>query len=110
MNLKNLMIENNVSRIELAKRMGVSTSQIDKWCRLGISVNCKHFGKLRQIFPGLTPKEVTIRKDGETEDLRFRAGRPKMALDLDELEDVEHTHSKISRISSFPKIKFRKSN
>lgn len=62
--------------MDIAKHLDVSISQIYKWNRDGISVNCKHYLALKELLPELEPKEILLTKYGK-EDQRFRAGRKK---------------------------------
>ena len=84
MNLLDLMKKHRISTIDLSKLLDVNVSQIYKWNREGISINCKHYLKLKQILPELEPKEVLLTKSGK-EDGRYRAGRKrKNKIETDE--------------------------
>ena len=76
MNLLDLMKQHRISMTDLSKQLDISVSQIYKWNREGISLNCKHYLAIKQILPELEPKEILLTKDGK-EDGRYKAGRKK---------------------------------
>ena len=65
-----------ISIVDLSKKLDVPVPQIYKWNREGISINCKHYLKLKKMFPDLEPKEILLTKQGK-EDERYKAGRKK---------------------------------
>ena len=85
-----------ISTIDLSKTLDVSVSQIYKWNREGISINCKHYLALKKILPELEPKEVLLTKSGK-EDGRYRAGRKrKSAVEINEKPSTpENPHKSV---------------
>ena len=104
MNLLDLMKSQGLTIIDLAKDLDVSVSQIYKWNREGISINCKHYRNLKRLIPQVTPKEITLTKNGE-EDGRVRSGRDK-----NKFTPVQETNSyqeEDFQSTLFPKIVIR---
>lgn len=99
---------NEVSIKELANTLDVSTSQIYKWNREGISKYNPHFKKIKEIFPEIQPKQQLIKKNGE-EDGRYRSGRKKQQrLTLNKEEIIEFSKEKEFKSTLFPKININK--
>ena len=101
MNLLDLMTNQGLSITDLAKELDVSVSQIYKWNREGISINCKHYLALKRLIPQVIPKEITVTKAGE-EDGRVRSGRSKKKY-TDELENGNSPEKEFKSVL-FPKI------
>ena len=100
------MKSQKITMDHLAKELDVTHSQIYKWNREGISINCKHYLKLKTIIPELQPKEITITKYGK-EDTRFKAGRPrKHTLVLTEVDSEPPTETEFTS-DIFPRIKIK---
>lgn len=99
--MKEIMKMRNITVKELASTLDVSTSQIYKWNREGISRHNPHFYKLKEILPEVQPKEPLLTKQGE-EDQRYRAGRKRIKSTLS-ITDSE-TKEKEFESALFPKI------
>ena len=96
------MKTSQISIVDLSKKLDVSASQIYKWNREGISLNCKHYLQLKEILPELEPKEILLTKQGK-EDGRCKAGRKKLkAIPLNEIT-TQHTESQ-HKSALFPTI------
>lgn len=92
--------------IDLSKELDVSASQIYKWNREGISINCKHYLKLKEVIPQVIPKEITVTSEGK-EDGRIRAGRKRKELNLTTISQNDSNPEKEFASTLFPKITIR---
>ena len=91
---------------DLAKELDVSASQIYKWNREGISINCKHYLHLKQLIPQVIPKEITVTLAGK-EDGRIRAGRKRKELNPTTIPKNNNDPEKEFISTLFPKITIR---
>lgn len=105
--LLRLLDEKGISYIDVAKKLDISTAQLYRWNKNGISNNSKYYEKLKEIVPELKPKEPTLKKDGSL-DMRVNGARKKKTeLHLTET-DIKTPSEEKNRDSIFPKITFRK--
>jgi DNA-binding Xre family transcriptional regulator len=49
-NLKQLLVEKNISQIWLAKKIGVDTSMVSKWTKWGLRIPEKHTMKICKVL------------------------------------------------------------
>ena len=96
--LSKLLKEKNMKAWELAKILGVHTSQIYKWDKNGIPESNPHAVTLKQLFPTLEFIPGTKRSN---------AGRPPKQLNLTET-DIPTPPEERVRPSEFPRIIFKK--
>ena len=101
----NLIKEQGLTIVQVAKELDVSTAQIYQWNKKGISIKNKHYKKLKTLIPKLKPKETTLTKTGE-EDQRFKAGRNKKSLELLDADTTPNTEKDFES-TLFPKIMIR---
>lgn len=94
--------QKNQTPSTIAKELGVSTSQIYRWAKHGISANNKHYKKLEQLIPNIIPKEVRLRTNGK-EDTRYNSGRKQTKLKLADTDLQEYTEPQFNS-ELFPKI------
>lgn len=100
-----LMKLNNISIVELAKKLDVSTARIYQWNNKGISKTDPHWNKLHAMFPALKPKEQRLTIKG-IEDKRATNKRPKKKLVLTDT-DISPYKETSRKSEVFPNIRFK---
>lgn len=103
-----IMKQTNLTVTDLAKKLQISTSQIHRWNRNGISKNNPHFYKLKEILPEIQPKEERITIKGE-EDKRSKIKRKQKQLNLTET-DIPSYQEPEFKSTTFPKIYMNKNH
>ena len=89
---------------DVAKELGISTSQIYRWNREGIKINNPHWKKIKEMFPNIEACSGNITAAG-TEDKRGRSNRLKV-LRTTETSIPSYTEPKFKSVL-FPNIKIK---
>lgn len=108
MNFKEAMKLHNMTVADLAIHLDVSSPQIYKWMREGISSENKYFDTVISLLPELTPIEPTKTNTANI-DRRTNSGVNKRTEVT--LQNTKHSVNPLKEFQSdlFPKIRFKKS-
>ena len=106
MTILDMIRDQKLTVTEVAKRCNVAVSQIYTWNRQGISRHNPHFDTLQKLLPGVQPKEILLKQNGE-EDGRYKSGRKKKKLKLSDT-DTSFKHTEEITSTLFPTITIKK--